>query len=118
MLMPTGFWSYATSDDSNSGGRLSQVRSLLAAELQQQIGRVPQVQIFQDVSAIAPGAEWETQIYTALKSSFFLISIITPAFFQSEWCCKEIHIFREPLSPVIHGGNSTDQRVAELKMLK
>src|SRR5271168_748426 len=55
MLAPTGFWSYTTSDDKNSRGKLSQLRALLAAELQQHIGRAPEVHIFQDVAAIAPG---------------------------------------------------------------
>ncbi len=57
MLGPTGFWSYTTSDDASSRGRLSQLRTLLAEELQQHIGRVPKVHIFQDVTAIPPGPD-------------------------------------------------------------
>jgi hypothetical protein len=45
MLTPMGFWSYTSSDDERSRGRLSQLRKLLADELQQKIGRLPEVQI-------------------------------------------------------------------------
>jgi hypothetical protein len=41
MLKPTGFRSYATTDDTSSRGRLGQLRRLLADELQQRIGREP-----------------------------------------------------------------------------
>jgi len=94
MLAPTGFWSYTTSDDKNSRGKLSQLRALLAAELQQHIGRAPEVHIFQDVAAIAPGRDWEKQIREALEACSFMIPLITPAFLQSEWCCREVTLFR------------------------
>lgn len=95
MLKPTGFWSYTNSDDERSRGRLSQLRKLLADELQQKIGRVPEVRIFQDVAAIPPGRDWERQINEALAASSFFIPIVTPGFLQSEWCCREVLLFRE-----------------------
>jgi TPR repeat protein len=91
-LPPIGFWSYARQDDESSRGRLSSLRSLLQSELQQQYGRAP-IQIFQDVSAIPPGAEWEASITGALDNTTFFIPIITPAFIQSEFCCREFTIF-------------------------
>jgi hypothetical protein len=51
-LKPIRFWSYTSSDDVRSGGRLSQLRRLLADELQLLIGWRQQVRIFQDVAAI------------------------------------------------------------------
>jgi formylglycine-generating enzyme required for sulfatase activity len=95
MLTPTGFWSYTSSDDERSRGRLSQLRKLLADELQQKIGRLPEVQIFQDVAAIPPGRDWERQIKEALTASSFFIPIVTPGFLQSEWCSREVLLFRE-----------------------
>ena len=91
-LPPIGFWSYARGDDDASRGRLSALRTLLRTELQAQYGRDP-VQIFQDVAAIPPGSEWETEIRRALGQATFFIPIITPQFIQSEWCCKEVTIF-------------------------
>jgi formylglycine-generating enzyme required for sulfatase activity len=95
MLKPTGFWSYSSTDDESSQGRLSQLRELLRSQLQLRIGRNPKVHIFQDVAAIPPGTDWERQIDDALKSSSFLIAIVTPALLQSEWCSREIMLFRE-----------------------
>jgi len=71
MLKPIGFWSYSSTDDEYSRGRLSQLRALLAAELQQKIGRSLKVNIFQDVAAIPPGAEWERQISRRDKRFIF-----------------------------------------------
>jgi serine protease Do len=94
-LSPIGFWSYTSQDDSSSRGRLSQLRRLLADEIQQMVGRAPPVHIFQDVAAIPPGAGWENQIQEAIARASFLIPIITPGFLQSEWCCKEVLRFHE-----------------------
>jgi TIR domain len=94
MLIPTGFWSYSTSDDELSRGRLSALRKLLASDLQQQIGSIPTVEIFQDAAAIPPGEDWEQRIASAIAAASFLIPIVTPAFFQSEWCCREVEMFR------------------------
>lgn len=93
-LKPTGFWSYTTSDDTASGRRLSQLRLLLAQALQLRVGRNPQVRIFQDVTAIPHGTDWLRQIEQALGESSFLIPILTPAFLQSEMCCREVMHFR------------------------
>ena len=95
MLSPIGFWSYSSTDDDHSRGRLSQLRALLASELQGKIGRNLKVNIFQDVAAIPPGAEWEKQIRQAIDGSLFLIPIVTPSLLQSEWCCQEISLFRQ-----------------------
>jgi hypothetical protein len=95
MLRPTGFFSYAVSDDESSRGRLSLLRQRLADELQQHVGRGQTVQLFQDAASIGPGAAWERHIRENLLASSFLIPILTPGFFQSEWCCREVLEFRE-----------------------
>jgi hypothetical protein len=95
MLSAIGFWSYTTADDRNARGKLTRLRALLAAELQQHIGRLPEVTIFQDIETIPAGGAWERQIRQALEKSSFILPIITPAFFQSEWCCRELEIFRD-----------------------
>ena len=95
ILPPIGFWSYTSSDDEASNGRLSALRVLLAKELQLKVGRIDRVKIFQDVTAIPHGTDWLKQITNALAESSFLIPIITPAFLQSEMCCREVMHFRE-----------------------
>lgn len=93
-LPPVGFWSYTRSDDDSARGKLSQLRVLVANELQHLVGREP-VRLFQDTRAIPPGMQWEGEIRDALGQSSFLVPIVTPALLQSEWCCREIAIFRE-----------------------
>ena len=94
-LPPIGFWSYTSTDNDAANGRLSQLRDLLAKELQLKIGREPKVKIFQDVATIKHGQDWEKAIHAALNETSFLIPILTPAFLQSEWCCREVMHFHE-----------------------
>jgi len=91
-LSPVGFWSYSRNDDQFSRGRLSQLRSLLLAELRTQYGR-DDIQLFQDVSAIPSGADWERVTSGAIGDSTFFIPIITPFYMQSEWCARETKMF-------------------------
>lgn len=91
-LKPIGFWSYARQDDEASDGRLSQLRGQLARELQEVYGR-QKIQLWQDVAAIPPGAEWDKAIDDAIAQSTFLIPIVTPAFVESEFCCGEVAKF-------------------------
>ena len=91
-LPPIGFFSYARQNDELSGQKLSRLRALITAELQQQYGRAP-VTLFQDVTTIPYGADWERQIRDALDQSTFFVPIITPNFIQSKWCCTETDIF-------------------------
>jgi hypothetical protein len=93
-LPPVGFWSYARRDDELARGKLSAVRALLMQELQQQYGR-ESIHLFQDMSTIEHGEDWERVIRAALSQSSFFIPIITPNFLQSEWCMREVQVFRE-----------------------
>ncbi|MFZ4381400.1 MAG: toll/interleukin-1 receptor domain-containing protein, partial [Sandarakinorhabdus sp.] len=91
-LKPIGFFSYARQDDEKADGRLSQLRFLLANELQISYGKQP-IRIFQDVAAIPPGDDWEKAINDAINHATFFIPIITRAFVESEWCSKEVSNF-------------------------
>ncbi|MBX3562781.1 MAG: toll/interleukin-1 receptor domain-containing protein [Sphingomonas sp.] len=91
-LPPVGFWSYARQDNDLSNGKLSSLRILLVSELQQQYGR-EQIRLFQDITTIPIGADWESEISGYLRDATFFIPIITPNFIQSEWCCREVSIF-------------------------
>ena len=50
------------------------------------------VSIFQDTSGILTGQDWENRILDALLHSRIMVSIFTPAYFNSEWCKKEFAI--------------------------
>jgi hypothetical protein len=91
-LSPVGFWSYTRRDDDFSRGRLSQLRSLVLAEIQTQYGR-DDVQLFQDVGAIPDGADWEQVTTDAIRQASFFIPIVTPNYIQSPWCARETKMF-------------------------
>jgi hypothetical protein len=91
-LSPIGFWSYSRNDDIFSQGRISKLRSLLLAELRTQYGR-DDVQLFQDVSEIQPGADWERATSGAVDQSTFFIPVVSPFYLQSEWCAREAKMF-------------------------
>ena len=95
MLEPNGFWSYAKSDDEHSGGRVTLLHKKLTSELQLRVGKNHQVDIFKDTVSLPPGAEWDPAIRARLLSGNFFVAIVTPAFFQSEWCCRELMLFRK-----------------------
>lgn len=94
-LKPIGFWSYARSDDVASGGRLGQLCPLLTQHLQMRIGCEPRAEIFQDQRSVVPGGAWRRRISQAMNTSSFFIAILTPAFLQSEMCCREVLQFRQ-----------------------
>ena len=93
-LKPTGFWSYSSTDEAASNGRLSRLRQQIERELQLQVGR-PKVEIFHDITSIPPGTDWNDVITAALENSSFFIPIITPAFLHSEVCAWEVKTFRD-----------------------
>ena len=94
-LPPIGFWSYSREDDRRARGRLSQLRALLAEELENYYGRNSGVRLFQDVAALEFGDLWEQEIADALGQCSFMIPILTPDFLQSQWCCHEVREFQK-----------------------
>ena len=56
---------------------------------------VRKVRIFKDDREIASGQDWSNRIKSALARSKCMVSIYTPAYFNSEWCVKEFAIDRK-----------------------
>ncbi|MEA3014862.1 MAG: hypothetical protein QOD42_3407 [Sphingomonadales bacterium] len=92
-LPPIGFWSYVRRDDERNRGKISELRELVLAELETQIGG--DVPVFKDTISIPHGVRWEALTTQALSDATFFIPILTPNFLQSEWCCKEVRLFLE-----------------------
>ena len=90
---PAAFMSYVRFVDQHEGGKLTQFRERLAAEVQVQTGE--EFLIFQDRQDIAWGQNWKTRIDEALDTVTLLIPIITPGFFRSQPCRDEITRFLE-----------------------
>lgn len=88
---PAAFLSYDHMDDRY--GHISQFRERLADEVCIQTGE--EFLIFQDRSDIQWGENWRARIDESLESVAFIIPIITPSFFRSEYCRAELKQFLE-----------------------
>jgi TIR domain-containing protein len=89
-----GFFSYSREDDEDSGGRLSQLRERIQAELRGQLGRTKRdFRLWQDKVAIAHGELWEDTIKKGISESVFFIPIITPTAVRSRFCKFEFETF-------------------------
>lgn len=87
------FMSYAHENDTYDQGYLSKFRQRLEAAVSSLIGGP--FTIFQDHVHIKTGEEWERRLQQYLSTSTFLIPIITPHYYNSEWCRKEFMYFHE-----------------------
>jgi hypothetical protein len=124
-----GFWSYVHADDIAEGGRIRQ----LANDLREQYALISgePIEIFVDQDALAWGEDWREQIDSSLASILFFIAVITPRYFLSAECRRELQEFargaerlavRElvlPLVyvdvPAIHEESPLDEAVALVK---
>jgi hypothetical protein len=85
------FFSYVQLLDEQDGGRLSKFRERLEREVQLHTGEP--FTIFQDRKDISWGQEWKKRIDSAIDGSTYLIAIISPGYFKSEYCRKEFERF-------------------------
>jgi sulfatase modifying factor 1 len=85
------FMSYTHFDDAHHEGYLTAFRELLSREVQAQTGR--EFPIFQDRENILWGDNWTNRIENVLNAATFLIAIITPSFFSSDYCRRELESF-------------------------
>lgn len=83
-----GFWSYVHEDDKDEGGRITALAELLSRRLRLLTGQ--NFQIFLDHDSIGWGDDWESRIDEALIGTTFFIPILTPSYFRSESCRKEL----------------------------
>jgi parallel beta-helix repeat protein len=90
---PAAFMSYVRFVDQHEGGKLTQFRERLAAEVQVQTGE--EFLIFQDRNDIAWGQNWQARINETLDAVTLLIPVVTPAFFRSPACREELTRFLE-----------------------
>jgi hypothetical protein len=87
------FWSYTHKDDEAEGGRIVQ----LARDLQNQYGVLTggELTLFLDKDKIEWGDELRARIDQALAGTTFFIPIITPRYFQSNECRRELIVFAQ-----------------------
>ena len=90
---PMAFLSYAHFADSFDGGYLTKFSLRLSGEACLQWG--DQFPIFQDRKDLLWGDCWKERINSSLDTTTFLIPVITPGFFKSEYCREELSRFLE-----------------------
>jgi TIR domain len=129
--MPTrvGFWSYVHADDTAEGGRIRQLANDLCEQYALLTGEV--IDIFVDQDALAWGDNWREKIDSSLASILFFIPVITPRYFLSSQCRRELQEFtrgaerlgvRELVLPLVyvnvpalHEESSVDEAVVLVK---
>ena len=89
---PVAFLSYVHFDDDHNHGRITTLRERLEGEIETLYGRP--VRILQDRTGIGWGEPWERWIEDGLDTVAFLIPVVTPKYFQSDYCRAEFEHFR------------------------
>lgn len=88
---PAGFWSYTHRDDEIEEGRIKRLAKKIANEFAGITAE--ELNVFLDKADIKWGDEWRKRIDSALTGSTFFMPIVTPRFFKSEECRREILTF-------------------------
>lgn len=88
---PAAFLSYVHLDDKHL--HISEFRQRLSDEVHVQTGE--EFPIFQDRNDIFWGQNWKERIDDSIDGATFLVPIITPSFFNSPYCRREVERFLE-----------------------
>lgn len=89
-----GFLSYSRADDGHLRGAITSFRIALEGRVKLLTGD-RDFRIFQDTSDLDAGDEWKSVIGKKLSEAEFLLTIITPGFFESKQCIEELEQFIE-----------------------
>ncbi|MEU5981021.1 toll/interleukin-1 receptor domain-containing protein [Streptomyces sp. NPDC047434] len=121
-----GFWSYTHRDNDIEGGRIQRLALKIANEFE--VITAEELGVFLDKNDVKWGHEWRERIDNALTSATFFMPVITPRFFKSEECRREVLMFsghaaslglEELLLPILYidvpsirSGESSDEVVS------
>jgi TIR domain len=86
-----GFWSYVHADDDADGGRVSRLAHDVAAQFEMLTGE--KIDLFLDRDDIDWGEDWRNKIDESLSSVGFFIAVLTPRYFTSPECRRELQRF-------------------------
>jgi hypothetical protein len=86
-----GFWSYVHADNNAEGERI--VRLARDVKEQFQVLTGEELSLFLDKDAIEWGKNWREAIDSNLETGAFFIPVMTPRYFMSPECRRELHTF-------------------------
>lgn len=127
-----GFWSYVHADDEADKGRVSHLAQDVQAQFEMLTGE--KIDLFFDKDAINWGENWRDRIDESLASVAFFIPVLTPRYFMSPECRRELQFFaqraknlgiEELVLPLLyldvaslHDGTPSDDLVALVKIFQ
>jgi hypothetical protein len=85
------FWSYVHKDDDAESGRVVRLATDLAAQYEMITGEP--IEIFVDQRSLQWGDEWRSRVDAALESMAFFVAVLTPRYFMSVECRRELQTF-------------------------
>jgi hypothetical protein len=91
MPNPEAFWSYVHRDDQAENGRIVQLAHDVTAQYEMITGET--LNPFVDRDSIALGENWREQIDRSLVTAAFFVPILTPRYFISRECRRELQTF-------------------------
>jgi hypothetical protein len=86
-----GFWSYVHSDDDAEAGRIAQLARDVVAQFEMLTGE--SISLFLDRDRLQWGDDWRPKVDASLSSIAFFVPVITPRYFMSEECRRELNYF-------------------------
>ena len=89
--MRNGFWSYMHQDDEAEKGRISQLAKDVVAQYEMITGDT--IELFLDKDGLKWGDKWRKEIDDRLESVEFFIPVLTPRYFKSPECRRELQFF-------------------------
>ena len=91
MAQLQGFWSYVHADDEAEGERISRLARDVSEQFEMLTGEP--LDLFLDRDAIRWGEDWHNSIDSSLASVAFFIPVMTPRYFMSPECRREMQFF-------------------------
>jgi hypothetical protein len=91
MTTARGFWSYVHKDDEAQGGRIAQLARDVVAQYEMITGE--SIELFLDQDRLQWGDNWREKVDESLASVAFFIPVLTPRYFQSVECRRELNHF-------------------------
>lgn len=91
MTLARGFWSYVHKDDEAESGRVAQLARDVVA--QYEMITAESIDLFLDRDQLQWGDDWKKSVDGSLASTAFFIPVLTPRYFQSVECRRELNYF-------------------------